>query len=178
MQSAQALDESLFFFINQKLSNPLFDWFMPFLNWNPIFIPSLIFLAASLIWKGGTRARIFLAVVVLVVALGDSLICNTIKKAVHRPRPFRQLAEVNIRGGKGDSGSMPSSHAANWFAATTTAWLFFRRSWRFMLPVEQPSASPASTMECTIQATFWQVRSSALVTRFLGCTCWTRSGDA
>jgi hypothetical protein len=52
MQSAQALDESLLLFINQKLSNPLFDWLMPFLNWNPIFIPALIFLAVALIWKG------------------------------------------------------------------------------------------------------------------------------
>src|SRR4249920_688479 len=110
MQSAQALDESLFFFINQKLSNPLLDWFMPFLNWNPIFIPALICLAIALIWKGGTRARIFLAVVILVVTLGDSLICNTIKNAVNRPRPIHQIAEVNLRGGKGGSGSMPSAH--------------------------------------------------------------------
>jgi hypothetical protein len=65
MQSAQALDESLFFFINQKLSNPFLDWSMPFLNWNPIFIPALILLAVALIWKGGTRARIFLLVLVL-----------------------------------------------------------------------------------------------------------------
>ena len=30
---------------------------------------------------------------------------------------------------------MPSSHAANWFAATMVAFLFYRRSLRFMLPM-------------------------------------------
>jgi 4-amino-4-deoxy-L-arabinose transferase-like glycosyltransferase len=30
---------------------------------------------------------------------------------------------------------MPSSHAANWFAVTMVAFLFYRRSWRFMLPL-------------------------------------------
>ena len=30
---------------------------------------------------------------------------------------------------------MPSSHAANWFAATMICYVFYRRSWRFMLPL-------------------------------------------
>jgi hypothetical protein len=30
---------------------------------------------------------------------------------------------------------MPSAHAANWFAATMVLWLYYRRSWRFMLPM-------------------------------------------
>ena len=36
---------------------------------------------------------------------------------------------------KGSHNSMPSSHAANWFAATMAAFLFYRRSLRFMLPM-------------------------------------------
>ncbi len=31
--------------------------------------------------------------------------------------------------------SMPSSHAANWFAATMVLFVFYRKSWRFMLPL-------------------------------------------
>ena len=30
---------------------------------------------------------------------------------------------------------MPSSHAANWFAATMIFLIYYRRSWRFMLPL-------------------------------------------
>jgi len=32
------------------------------------------------------------------------------------------------------TGSMPSSHAANWFAATMVVFIYFRRSFWFMLP--------------------------------------------
>jgi hypothetical protein len=37
--------------------------------------------------------------------------------------------------GKGGSGSMPSSHAANWGAGAIIAFIYFRRSWRFMVPL-------------------------------------------
>src|SRR5260221_2565692 len=30
---------------------------------------------------------------------------------------------------------MPSSHTANWFSATAVLFLYYRRSWRFMLPM-------------------------------------------
>src|SRR3569833_3792133 len=33
------------------------------------------------------------------------------------------------------NNSMPSSHAANWFAATMICLVFYRRSWRIMLPL-------------------------------------------
>src|SRR5205085_2379216 len=33
------------------------------------------------------------------------------------------------------SGSMPSGHTTNWFAAAMVAWIYHRRSIRFMLPV-------------------------------------------
>ncbi|MGA2658497.1 MAG: glycosyltransferase family 39 protein [Verrucomicrobiota bacterium] len=35
----------------------------------------------------------------------------------------------------GNSGSMPSSHAANWFAAAMVAFIYYRRSLWFMLPM-------------------------------------------
>ena len=36
---------------------------------------------------------------------------------------------------KGNHNSMPSSHAANWFAATMVLFLFYRKSLWFMLPM-------------------------------------------
>jgi 4-amino-4-deoxy-L-arabinose transferase-like glycosyltransferase len=92
---------------------------------------------------------------VLIVATNDGLLCNTIKHAVARPRPFVTLPEARVFGSvgegyvppeinqhgvdmaanKGSRNSMPSSHAANWFAATMVAFLFYRRSLWFMLPM-------------------------------------------
>src|ERR1017187_7455570 len=118
MHWLQALDTGLFRFVNRSLVNPFFDWLMPVLR-------------------------------------GDAFITNTIKHAVARPRPYVTLPEARYFGsiGKsyippeaGDSGvdmaankgsrtSMPSAHAANWFAATMILFIFYRRSLWFMLPM-------------------------------------------
>ena len=91
----------------------------------------------------------------LIVGTNDGLVCNTLKHAVARPRPFVTLPEARVFGkigdgyvppeinadgvdmaaGKGSHNSMPSSHAANWFAATMALFLFYRRSLWFMLPL-------------------------------------------
>src|SRR5262249_14767377 len=84
---------------------------------------------------------------------------NTIKHAIARPRPFVTLPDVRLPAntiknrfahvarmelwqsdfgsppGEPNHNSMPSSHAANWFAATMICFVFYRRSWRFMLPL-------------------------------------------
>ncbi|MGI8965848.1 MAG: phosphatase PAP2 family protein, partial [Limisphaerales bacterium] len=131
----QSLDIAIFRLINDSLNNPLFDRLMPLLSDNALFAPGLILISIALFWKGGARGRLCVVFAVLAVALGDSLICNTIKQAVNRPRPFNFLADARVLIGRGGSGSLPSSHAANWFAATMIVLIFYRRSWRFMLPV-------------------------------------------
>ncbi len=135
MSWLHSIDAAVFHFINGTLSNPIFDEVMPFLSGNFFFIPALLLIGVALIWKGGKRGRIFLLLILLVVALGDGWICNTIKKAVARPRPFYEFPSAHLLVGKGKAFSMPSSHAANWFAATTVAFIFYRRSWRFMVPL-------------------------------------------
>lgn len=133
----QSLDISLFRLINGSLQNTFFDWLMPFVSGNALFVPLVTAIIVMLLWKGGVRGRIF--VVMLLVALGftDGAVCNTIKHAVGRLRPFYDIADAHLPPGVGrtDSGSMPSSHAANWFAAATMTWIFYRRSWKFMLPM-------------------------------------------
>ncbi len=94
----------------------------------------------------------------LILALGDGLVCNTLKHAVARPRPYAALLDVHRPGTQsnrramsppalsqaeasapriyppGSRTSMPSSHAANWFAATMILFIYYRRSLWFMLP--------------------------------------------
>ena len=147
----------MFRFINHTLSNPVFDAIMPFASGNKFFFPVLAIVGMLLLWKGGKRGWLCMLMAVLILGPGDGLICNTIKHAIARPRPFVTMPDTRLpmtRANKRvvkppamespESGSpanlpnhnsMPSSHAANWFAATMICYVFYRRSWRFMLPL-------------------------------------------
>src|SRR3954447_589049 len=122
MHWLETLDIALFRFINRDLSNPIFDSVMPFASGNAFFFPVLIILGGLLICKGGARGVICVLMLGIVVSLCDGWICREIKHAVERQRPFLVLPEVHCLLGKGGSPSMPSSHAANWFAAAMVAW--------------------------------------------------------
>jgi 4-amino-4-deoxy-L-arabinose transferase-like glycosyltransferase/membrane-associated phospholipid phosphatase len=130
----QAVDTALFRFVNQSLANPVFDWLMPKLAGQRLFIPVLLVIAFLLLWKGGRRGRLFLLCFGLGITLTDGLVCNTIKHAVGRTRPCIALADTRCLIGCDHSGSMPSSHAANWFAAAIICFICYRRSWRIMVP--------------------------------------------
>jgi len=133
----QTIDTRLFHFINGSLGNPVFDWLMPILSGSgvPWFIPLAVATGLCALFFGTPRARLCALLILLVVAIGDPLIINTIKHGIERPRPCRALADVVERLGCTTSGSMPSAHAANWFSMTMVMFLFYRRSWRFMLPM-------------------------------------------
>ena len=155
MHWLQTLDTSLFFFVNRSLANPVFDWLMPVLSGNAFFVPVLLLLIVGLLWKGNARLRLCVLLLMIILPLGDALVCNTIKHAVARPRPFVTLPEarnfgsigkgyvppqineygVDLAAHQGSRTSMPSSHAANWFAATMILFLYYRRSLWFMLPL-------------------------------------------
>jgi 4-amino-4-deoxy-L-arabinose transferase-like glycosyltransferase/membrane-associated phospholipid phosphatase len=152
MHWLQTLDTNLFLFVNRSLANPFFDWLMPILSGGNGVKGGFLLLAVAaglaMFWFGNRRMRLFVLMMVLIVATNDGLLCNTIKHAVARPRPFVTLPDARVFGsvGKGyvppeemsantgSHNSMPSSHAANWFAAAMVAFLFYRRSLRFMLP--------------------------------------------
>jgi membrane-associated phospholipid phosphatase len=158
MDWLQTLDTELFRFINLRWINPVFDVVMPFVSGNALFAPLLLLAAILLIWKGRARGVVCLLMLALILPLGDGLICNTLKHAIGRPRPFVTMADVHRPGrhadagnmvpfamvqgeklavpsdARGDYGSMPSSHAANWFAATMILFIYYRRSLWFMLP--------------------------------------------
>lgn len=123
-----ALDLALFRFFNQRLANPVFDWLMPLLSGHRLFVPLVLGVLLLLAWRGGARGRVMVGFAFLAVVLGDMLICATLKNAVGRPRPFVDLADARVLIGKGLSGSMPSSHAANWFAAAMVTLIYYRRA--------------------------------------------------
>jgi membrane-associated phospholipid phosphatase len=135
----QSLDTALFHFINGRLGNPVFDWLMPLLSggngamrW---FVIAAVVTFIVVLIRAGARGRICALLVLAVVAAGDPLIIGTIKNAIARPRPCLALPDVVERLGCSHSGSMPSAHAANWFAAAMVLFLFYRRSAWFMFPL-------------------------------------------
>ena len=153
MHWLQTLDTNLFLFVNRSLANPFFDWLMPVLSGSGGvkggFLALAVAAGLALLWFGNRRARVFVLMMILIVATNDGLLCNTLKHAVARPRPFVTLPEARVFSvvGKGyvppdemavntgSRNSMPSSHAANWFAATMILFIFYRRSLWFMLPL-------------------------------------------
>jgi 4-amino-4-deoxy-L-arabinose transferase-like glycosyltransferase/membrane-associated phospholipid phosphatase len=135
MSWLQSLDTALFRFFNDTLSHPVLDAVIPLFSGFPGFVLVVLLLAGFLIVKGGRRDRMFVAMLVIVLALGEAFVIGPMKDVVGRLRPFLVLPETHLLVGMGGSGSMPSSHSSIWFAATMVTFLFYRRSWRFMLPL-------------------------------------------
>jgi len=152
MHWIQSLDTALFHFINGTLANPFFDWLMPLLSGRGVpWLIAVVIAVPAIFFFGSLRLRLCTLLIVLVVALGDPLVLGTIKDAVARPRPFVTLPDARLFGatGKGyvapladgmlpataNRHSMPSAHAANWFAMTMVMFLFYRRSVRVMFPL-------------------------------------------
>ncbi|MSU33760.1 MAG: phosphatase PAP2 family protein [Pedosphaera sp.] len=131
----QTFDPTVFHWVNQVWTNPVFDLLMPFLSGNRFFVPCAVLLLGLIAWRGGRRARCFLIVLFLSVAIGETIITGPLKKGFGRLRPFLTESEIRLLVGRGPSFAMPSGHAAIWAAAAAvTAW-FYRRSPRYMVPL-------------------------------------------
>ena len=99
------VDVGLFRWINDGWSNAFFDWLMPFLSGNRLFVPALLLLVGWSLVKGSRRLRVCIVLAAIAVGIGDGLVSNPIKKAVDRPRPFLELDNVRLRVGRGESAS-------------------------------------------------------------------------
>ena len=153
MSALLSIDESLFRFINLKLANPVFDVLMPFLSGNPFFIPAVVITVLLMLWRGGSTGRIYVLMIAILLGLGDPFVCNPLKHYFARPRPFVTLPDARRPGTdkmadpsadtngatapklRRAMNSMPSAHAFNWGALTMITLIYYRRSWRFMVPL-------------------------------------------
>lgn len=134
MQWLINLDRDLFRWVNSDLANPLLDKVMPWFSGNALFFPAALIAGILVLWKGGKRGAIFIALLILVIAIGDGLIVRTLKQVVQRARPSVLAEGANLLAGGRSSYSMPSAHAANWFSAAFVAFIYYRRSAWIMLP--------------------------------------------
>ncbi len=138
------LDVSIFYFINNTLSNPFLDKLFPFLtevkNW---YIAYLI-LFLLLIIKGTRLGRIAAIVLVFLITASDQLSSSLLKNLLERIRPCNALENVNILVTCTESFSFPSSHAVNNFAAAMFFTLIFPkfRNWFFTVAILQALSRP------------------------------------
>lgn len=116
-----SIDLQIFYFINQTISNPVFDKFFPFItdvkHW---YIAYIILLFISF-FKGGRKGKIAAIGIIFLIAASDQLSSTLLKNWIGRIRPCNDLPFVNILVVCTGSYSFPSSHAVNNFAAA----LFF-----------------------------------------------------
>ena len=129
----QSLDIALFRFINGTLKCPPLDVLLPLFDSNAFFVPVVFLLFGLLCWRGGTRGRLFVVVLLIAISLGEVFLVGPLKDAIGRPRPYLALEGIHLLGGRGRSGSMPSAHTSIWFAAVFIAHGYYPRSWRLLL---------------------------------------------
>ena len=126
------IDVSIFYLLNQTISNPVFDSFFPYItsvkNWYLVYIIFWLLL----IFKSGRIGKISAIMIILVVTLSDQLSSHLLKNLFERVRPCHILQDINLLISCTKSYSMPSSHAVNNFAAA----IFFSKLFpKYKLPL-------------------------------------------
>lgn len=132
-QDIKNIDYAIFHFINQTISNPVFDVVLPFLRDALNWIPLYIFLGFYILFKYKAEAVKYVILIVIAFALADSISYHIFKPWIARLRPCHSLtlhARLVI-GHCGGKWSFPSSHASNHMAIALTIVLtkIFTKKW-------------------------------------------------
>ncbi|MCK4403771.1 MAG: phosphatase PAP2 family protein [candidate division Zixibacteria bacterium] len=115
LEKAVQVDANLFFLLNYKAQNSVFDFFMPILTNLDYWRIPFILLAIFLLVFGEKRGRIAVLLLVLGIALSDQVCNSVLKPLVGRVRPCNVLESVHLLVNCTKSFSFPSSHATNIF---------------------------------------------------------------
>lgn len=127
------IDRLILIFLNQTLSNTIFDWFMPIITNQDLWLVPLILVWFILLIKGGKRGRIAAVILVFTIVMTDVVAAQVIKPFVGRLRPSHAIPDmINLLVGQGGKYGFVSNHAANMFASATILGYFYVR-WRSRL---------------------------------------------
>ncbi|MBM4250974.1 MAG: phosphatase PAP2 family protein [Deltaproteobacteria bacterium] len=126
---ALAFDESLFRFINIGWASPALDRIMSVVSDKYLWLVIGVLAAIALFLKFKSRMNTVLLVLLIALALTDSITYQILKPAFSRMRPCKQLTEIHLvpEYCGGDYG-FPSNHAANGMAVTTVLTFMLSRS--------------------------------------------------
>jgi len=119
LESIYSLDIKILYFINHRLSNPLFDLIMPLLRGKLIWLPLYAAVVYFIIKKYGSKSIWVIGFALLAVLISDQISSGLIKPCYHRLRPCNNPEIANwlkLPMGAGSGWSFVSSHASNHFA--------------------------------------------------------------
>jgi undecaprenyl-diphosphatase len=129
-----SIDSWLLHFINNTLSNPLFDKFFPFITEVKNWYVAYIILFLILVIKGGRIGRIASIALIFLIIATDQFSSFFLKNLIARVRPCNVFTDLNVLVTCTESFSFPSSHAVNNFAAAMFfAKLFPKLKWPFFI---------------------------------------------
>ena len=135
------LDWLLFKFINNDLSNPLFDFLMPLFREKKFWIPLYLLLAFFIIQKYKYQSIGIFILILITLLICDQLSSGLIKNIFQRLRPCNNSDfsdKVRLLVNCGSGYSFTSSHACNHFGLATVFIfamkpLLKERNWNFLL---------------------------------------------
>lgn len=116
MNILQSIDNSIFYFINVTLANPVTDAIMPFITVEKHWFIFYAIMWLYLMLGAGKKGKVVALLAILLVTITDQASSHFIKDFVQRIRPCHVLPGVHLLVGCTDSFSFPSSHAVNNFA--------------------------------------------------------------
>src|SRR5438552_15704572 len=88
------MDQTLFHLINESWTNPALDLFMAGISDTPIWLPFFIAIFIVGLAIGGFKARACILCLLVILFIADR-ITDSLKSAVHRPRP-KQAQRVRM----------------------------------------------------------------------------------
>ncbi len=119
MQQLIHIDKVLFRLFNSQLTNPFFDWIMPWLRNSLVWVPLYLFILLLVAINFKKKGFWIIVFAIITVALTDGLSSKLIKPYFGRLRPCNDPDMINIvrflLNVRPGNGSFTSSHAANHF---------------------------------------------------------------
>ena len=113
-----SIDKTIFIFINNNLSNPIFDVIMPIFDNTKNLIPLMLLpYILAIIFDKNNRYILLILIPIAILLTDQSGLF--LKKTILRPRPWVTLDAnqiIHLVSEKGANYSFPSNHAANIWA--------------------------------------------------------------
>jgi len=114
-----SIDQTVFYFFNRTIANPVLDAVMPVITTERHWTLPIAAAWLGLLVFGGKKGRLTAVLIAVILLFTDQIVNAVIKPLVGRERPCFVLEHVRLLIPQPHSRSFPSSHAANLAAMAT-----------------------------------------------------------
>ena len=129
-----SFDLAIFYFFNHTISTGFLDKFFSIITDVKSWYVAYFILAAIAFFKGGTRGKIAVVGLIILIIVTDQTGYRLLKESIERLRPCVALKDAITPVGCAGSFSFPSNHALNNFAAAVFLLrLFPKYKWIFLI---------------------------------------------